>query len=69
MGNTVSFSVALTRLAEVSFDITANTSEQNGKVVYGEIVGNYNPVNPVDGDTDVANLDINSYRELSLSRL
>jgi len=60
-GNTVSFSVVLTRNAGDSFDFTTNTTEQNGSVVYPEVSGSYDPVNPTSGDDTVAGIAVNSF--------
>ena len=60
-GNRVSFSVVLTRNAGNSFDFSTNATEQEGDVVYPEISGSYDPVNPTSGDTTVANIAINSF--------
>lgn len=60
-GNTVSFSVVLTRNPGDSFDFTTNTTEQNGDVVYPVVSGSYDPVNPTTGDDTVANVAVNSF--------
>ena len=60
-GNTVSFSAVLTRNAGDSFDFTTNATEQNGNVVYPEVSGSYDPVNPTTGDDTVANVAVNSF--------
>ena len=60
-GNTVSFSAVLTRDEGDSFSFTLNVSEADGDVVYPEIAGSYDPVNPTNGDTSVAMMAVNSF--------
>ena len=60
-GNTVSFSAVLTRDEGDSFSFTLNVSEADGDVVYPEIAGSYDPVNPANGDTSVAMTAVNSF--------
>ena len=60
-GNTVSFNVVLTRNAGNSFSYASNVTEKDGLVVYEEVAGTYDPVNPTSGDTSVANVAINSF--------
>ena len=60
-GNTVSFSAVLTRDEGDSFSFTLNVSEADGDVVYPEIAGSYDPVNPANGDTSVAMMAVNSF--------
>ena len=60
-GNTVSFSAVLTRDEGDSFSFTLNVSEANGDVVYPEIAGSYDPVNPTNGDQSVANIAVNRF--------
>lgn len=58
-GNVVSFDLFLKRNAGNSFLTSANITESNGDVVYPEVVGTYDPVNPTVGDTDVSGNPIN----------
>ena len=60
-GNTVSFSAVLTRDEGDSFSFTLNVSEADGDVVYPEIAGSYDPVNPTNGDQSVANIAVNRF--------
>ena len=59
--NTVSFQVIFTRNAGDSFSFTTNATEADGDVVYAETAGSYDPVNPTSGDTEVANIAVNSF--------
>ena len=60
-GNTLSFEVVFTRNAGNLFSFTTNATEADGDVVYPETAGSYDPVNPTSGDTDVANIAVNSF--------
>ena len=60
-GNTLSFSVVMTREEGNCFFFTTNATEQNGDVIWGETVGDYDPVNPFNGDTEVRGEAINRF--------
>ena len=60
-GNTVNFSAVLTRNEENSFSFTLNVSEAGGDVIYPEIAGTYDPVNPTNGDQNVANIAVDRF--------
>lgn len=60
-GNTVTFSIVMTRGAGDTFSYTSSATEQNGFVVYPEISGSFDVVaGGGGGDTSVAGIAINS---------
>ena len=61
-GNTVSFSVIMTREAGNSFSYTTNVTEKNGSIVYPELAGSFDAVaGGGGGDSTVAGIAINSF--------
>ena len=60
-GNTVSFSVVMTRDAGDSLSFTTNATESNGDVIYAETAGSYNMVTGSGGDTSIRGEAINSF--------
>jgi len=60
-GNTVSFSIVMTRDAGNTFSYATNVTEKNGLVVYPEVAGSFDVVaGGGGGDTSVAGIAINS---------